>query len=195
MNIVQTTETIYYLEMLQPGDLVAKQKADSPLDVRQSLLPAPELSRFFYTTVGGDWRWVDRLKWTYAQWQTWVTRPGYELWIAYVSGTPVGYFELDGDAGGAVELAFFGLLPQFTNRGWGGILLTQAVQKAWAKPAKRVWLHTCSFDHPRAIPNYQARGFRLYRTETTPKEMPATPLGPWPGADKSNGERAQPFAE
>ena len=53
----------------------------------------------------------------------------------------------------------------FTGRGLGGALLTEAVERAWAAGAARVWLHTCTFDHPAAIPNYLARGFTVFRTE------------------------------
>jgi hypothetical protein len=44
-------------------------------------------------------------------------------------------------------------------------MLTDAVESAWAAGARRVWLHTCSFDHPGAIPNYQRRGFSIFKTE------------------------------
>lgn len=45
------------------------------------------------------------------------------------------------------------------------MLLTRAVQEAWALGGQRVWLHTCTLDSPRALPGYQARGFRPYKTE------------------------------
>jgi hypothetical protein len=34
----------------------------------------PELSRFFYTSVGGDWWWTDRLPWNDADWKGWMHR-------------------------------------------------------------------------------------------------------------------------
>jgi GNAT superfamily N-acetyltransferase len=153
--------------------------------VRRAEVPCPELSRFLYTAVGGDWLWTDRLHWPYAEWLAWVMRPGYELWVAYVAATPAGYFELQGLAGEDVELAFFGLLPQFVGCGLGGALLTRAVERSWAKPARRVWLHTSSFDHPVALKNYQARGFRVVRSETSLVEKPAAPIGPWQDAAKT----------
>ena len=102
-----------------------------------------------------------------------------------VSGTPAAYFELDGPPGADTEVAFFGVLPQFAGLGLGGALLTDAVRRAWARNPPRVWLHTCSFDHPGALRNYLARGFRLVRGETHPKEMPASPPGPWSGAGRT----------
>jgi ribosomal protein S18 acetylase RimI-like enzyme len=176
---------VTYLEMARPDELRPARAAKVAFEVRRAEIPCAELSRFLYTAVGGDWLWTDRLHWTYAEWLAWVTRPGYELWMAYVADTPAGYFELQGLPGEDVELAFFGLLPQSIGCGLGGALLTRAVERAWAKPARRVWVHTSSFDHPAALNNYRARGFRVVRTETNMVEKPAAPIGPWPGAART----------
>ena len=144
------------------------------------------MNRFLYTAVGGDWYWVDRLGWTYAQWHDYITRPGFETWIAFVSGTPAGYFELDQLPESGVEIASFGLLPQFIGKGLGGCLLTAAIQRAWRKGTSRVWPHTCSFDHPRALANYLARGFRLVNEAVSLKDMPDETPGPWPGAKRGD---------
>jgi hypothetical protein len=44
-------------------------------------------------------------------------------------------------------------------------LLTVALETALAQRPGRVWVHTCSRDHPAALANYQARGMRVYRVE------------------------------
>jgi GNAT superfamily N-acetyltransferase len=85
--------------------------------------------------------------------------------VAYFSGTPAGYFELEKDKGN-VEIAYFGLLPQFIGQGIGGYLLTRAVEQAWQMSAERVWVHTYTLDHPNALSNYQARGFRIFKQES-----------------------------
>jgi GNAT superfamily N-acetyltransferase len=64
-----------------------------------------------------------------------------------------------------VEIAYFGLLPEFMGRGWGKYLLSEAARQAWRAGATRVWLHTCTLDHPAALPNYLRRGFRPVREE------------------------------
>jgi len=175
-------EIIYYLEMSRPQDLCPSRLSPSELDFRESQPPLPEVNRFLYTAVGGNWWWVDRLGWTYRDWLDFLRRPGHETWIAYVNGTPAGYFELEGKEGEPVEILSFGLLPAFVGRGYGGALLTAAVRRAWEKKPDKVWLHTCSFDHPGALDNYKARGFRLVRTEEHLKEMPEVTPGLWPGA-------------
>jgi GNAT superfamily N-acetyltransferase len=174
--------TTYYLEMHAPSELQPARTTGAELEIRQARVPAPELNRFLYTSVGGDWHWTDRLGWTYQQWLDYLSRPELETWIAYFDGTPAGYFELERQARDDVELAYFGLLPQFIGRGFGGLLLTRAVERAWQMGARRVWLHTCTLDSPNALAGYKARGFRVYKAETEEKDLPAASPGPWPGA-------------
>jgi ribosomal protein S18 acetylase RimI-like enzyme len=144
--------------------------------------PMPELNRFFYATVGGDWHWTDRLPWTRQQWLDYLNRPEFETWMLTAGGIPAGYFELEKQPGESVEVAYFGLLPRFIGGGLGGHLLTCAIERGFALGGRRVWLHTCTLDHPQALANYQARGFRLFKEETELKEVAERPIGPWPGA-------------
>jgi GNAT superfamily N-acetyltransferase len=187
--------TTWYLEMLDPSWLrpPGGGRSDAPggLTVVQAELPSPELSRFLYTAVGGDWWWTNRLGWTYDRWLAHLDRPALQTWVGYVSGTPAGYFELEYQAEASVEIVQFGLLPRFVGRGLGGALLTAATERAWAmhpgpggpgRPVRRVWLHTCTLDSPHALANYRARGFRVFRSETRPRTFPQTTPGPWPGA-------------
>jgi GNAT superfamily N-acetyltransferase len=167
--------------MTEPSQLVPA-RAVAGLAVVRAEIPSPALGRFLYTAVGGDWYWLQRLPWSHAQWQRHLERDGVETWVASLAGTPAGYFELEAQAEGNVEIAYFGLLPQFIGRGLGGPLLTAAVERAWAMEARRVWVHTCSLDHPRALPGYQARGFRVFDVVHSEAELPEAPPGPWPGA-------------
>lgn len=177
-------ETVTYLEMKSPAELISARPPSLQIELKQVEIPCPELNRFFYTAIGGDWYWIDRLPWTYSQWLEWLSRPGHETWVVWVHGFPAGYFELDEEPQDGIELAYFGILPQFIGRGLGSHLLTLAVRRAWEKNPGRVWLHTSSFDHPQALKNYLARGFRIFKRETEPKDLPDAPPGPWPGANR-----------
>src|SRR5205814_1353389 len=137
---------------------------------------------FLYAAVGYRWMWYSRLPWDHAQWLAYLDRPELETWVGYVSGSPAGYFELERQSDDNVELAYFGLLPRFIGQGLGAELLTAAIERAWKMGAARVWVHTCSLDHPQALANYQARGFRVFRTEEKVEPLPDEPLEPWPGA-------------
>jgi GNAT superfamily N-acetyltransferase len=157
----------YYLEMLDPAELRPARPAARPFTVQQAEIPYPALNRFLYEEVGRAFTWTDRLSWSQERWLAYLDRPEQQTWIGYVSGTPAGYFELEAQPDDNVELAYFGLLPPFIGQGLGGLLLTEAIRKAWQMDARRVWVHTCTLDHPVALHNYQARGFRLYDQKST----------------------------
>lgn len=182
--MVSTEVMTYYLEMLEPNALRPSPRPAAGGELKRVEIPCPELNRFFYTAVGGDWYWIDRLPWTYEQWLAWLSRPEVETWMALVSGTPAGYFELEIQPGPHAEIAYFGLLPQFIGRGLGGWLLTAATQRAWQLGVARVWVHTCSLDHPHALNHYQQRGFRVYKQDVSHLELPAVTPGPWCGAQR-----------
>lgn len=176
-----TKIVVWHLQMTDPAELRPSSRTPANFTVAQAAVPSPSFSRFLYTAVGGVWHWSDRLPWTWDQWMVWLDRPELETWVGYVRGTPAGYTELERQADGSVEIAYFGLLPQFTGQGLGGALLTAAIRRGWEMDARRVWVHTCSLDHPHALANYQARGLRLFHTDRLWRELGETP-GPWPGA-------------
>ncbi len=160
---------------------------DSPrhYDLRETTTPLPELNRFLYASVGAEVLWYMRLNWTWREWHDWLTRETITTWIAFNGATPIGYFELEKQGGGIeTEICYFGLLPEFIGKGFGKRLLTDAIDKAWETADKRIWLHTCTLDHPSALPNYLRRGFRIFREEDVTDTIPADPLQPWPGAGK-----------
>jgi GNAT superfamily N-acetyltransferase len=171
--------TTTHLEMTERAQLRPAQASSGPFDLVQAQIPSPELNRFFYTAVGARWTWYTRLPLSRAQWLAYLDRPELETWVAYVSGTPAGYFELERQTGGNVEIAYIGLLPSFIGKGIGGALLTAAVERAWEMGAKRVWLHTCDLDHPRALANYLARGFKMFKVERQVELIPDTLPEAW----------------
>jgi len=156
-----TDVTTWYLEMQAPVRLKPARPPRREATLMRAEIPCPELSRFLYQVVGADWCWTDRAAWTLDDWRGWVERA--ETWVAYVSGTPAGYFELDRPAEGEVSIAYFGLLPWAIGQGLGGWMLTRAVERAWSLSPKVVTVSTCSLDGPHALANYRARGFEIAR--------------------------------
>ena len=160
-----TTATRTYLEMISPAALRPAPAATEELAISPVAAPTADLWRYLYTEVGRAHRWFDRLSWTDEEAQSYLDDPAIDLWVATAGGRTAGYFELRREPEGSIEIVYFGLLPAYTGRGLGGRLLTEAVVRAWASGATRVWVHTCSFDHPAAIPNYLRRGFTIFRIE------------------------------
>jgi len=157
--------TIYYLQMLAESELNSKP-AVSGLTITETKIKEYRFNRFLYSLVGEQWQWFDKLKESDESWKAYSERDNLRTWVAYYEGAIAGYFELEIDQQQEVEIKYFGLTPAFIGKGFGGYLLSYAIQQAWQTcKAKRIWVHTCSLDHPSALANYQARGFTLYHQE------------------------------
>ncbi len=153
-----------YLEMTARDQLRPKRTDRPEFRVLEAKVKQWEYNRFLYVLVGRNWSWTDRLKWTDDQWRAKVEAPDVRTFVGYVAGSPAGYFELRGSA--SVEIEYFGLTPAFIGRGLGGALLTTALEEAWNGGAARIWVHTCTADHPSALSNYIARGMTVFNVET-----------------------------
>ncbi|MEO7275049.1 MAG: GNAT family N-acetyltransferase [Vicinamibacterales bacterium] len=154
-----------YLEMRDPSQLRPLRVSDETIRLERAEDCYPALYRFLYGEVGRRYHWTDRLSWTDDVVRAHLAQPEVSIWLMLVRGTPAGYFELETDDEGGVEIAYFGLFHEFIGRGLGAHLLTEAVGTAWTFAPNRVWLHTCTFDHPAAVPNYISRGFTPFKTE------------------------------
>ena len=156
-----------YLEMRSLEQFLPKRCVDVRFQIREERERDWRLNRDLYFRVGDQWEWIDKRPWTDAQWQDYATTPELRTFAAYYDDSLAGYYELRSDTEGGVEIAYFGLLPEFIGRALGGALLTSAIEEAWRMSPKRVWVHTCNRDHPQALANYQARGMVVYKVEET----------------------------
>ena len=161
--------TVWHLE-LTPADFRPSARQASYAMVRLTA-PSPEFLRFLYAAVGSGYHWTDRLPWALEEWAGRLADPSVEVWVAWAGGAPVGYVELGRRDAGVVEICYFGLLPHAVGNGQGGPLLSDAVARAWAMGASRVYLNSCSLDHPAAMVNYRARGFHVVREEVKTREI------------------------
>lgn len=156
---------ITHMEMLRRPRL----PAPPPPAMKLSVLRADEISvpfyRYLYNTVGAPWLWYERRRLSDDQLAAIVQHPEVDVFVLSVSGEPAGYAELDRRAMPEIELAYFGLMPHFIGRGLGPWLLHWVIDAAWLREPKRVWVHTCNLDHPKAFVMYQRAGFAPYRQE------------------------------
>ena len=155
-----------YLEM-RSADQLQPKNSDSRFRVRERTERDWRFNRDLYFRVGEQWDWVDKRAWTDDQWRGYATAPELRTFAGYYDHVLAGYYELRRDKEGGIEIAYFGLLPEWIGRGLGGALLTSSIEGAWRMEPKpsRVWVHTCNRDHPQALANYQARGMVIYRVE------------------------------
>jgi GNAT superfamily N-acetyltransferase len=166
MKSTPKRSTIYHLEMCNQRDFHPKE-LPAGLEVKIIRPPQAALNRYFYSAVGAQWQWQDRLGWTTEEWQKYVQRVALQTCVGQMNGRDVGYFELETQDDGNLEIMYFGLLPPYIGMGLGAAFLSAAIQLAWDSPAtKRVWVHTCTEDHQHALDNYLKRGFEIFKTET-----------------------------
>lgn len=157
-----------YLELRSPEQL--RPSSVDATDSSVAFVHRPAISvddyRRLYRAVGYRWYWRDRNAWSDVRLAAHLVRPEIAVWECVVGGESAGYFELERRDDDSVEIAYFGLSEKFFGRGIGKSMLTRAARAAWALGPSRVWLHTCTLDSPHALPNYRARGFEAFRTET-----------------------------
>jgi len=162
-----------YLELSRQSQFKPGFGAFPDLVIERVERPTPQLYRECYRGVGEAYHWTDRWDWTDEEIRAHLAQPEITLHVARRRGTLAGWYELRRvPEEGSVEIAYFGLLPGAIGQGLGKHLLSCAVRDAWALEPARVWLHTCTLDHPHALPNYRMRGFAPYKTETYEVNFP-----------------------
>jgi GNAT superfamily N-acetyltransferase len=161
---------VFYLEMRAPSSRSVPPPRDG-LTVVRAQRPTVAFYRFLYHTVGRDYHWYSRGKLTDAQLTAILHNPLDEVHVLYVEGTPAGFAELDRRVPDKIELVQFGLMPEFIGQGLGRYFLQWTIDRAWSYQPQRLWLHTCTLDHPAALPNYLKAGFTIYKEELTPRNV------------------------
>ena len=147
--------------------------------------PDPDRYRALFRRVGAPWLWYSRLAMPDAALTAIIGDPGVEVHAAVdPAGGEIGMLELDLRHPGACELSYLGLVPELAGQGHGRWLMAAALARAWRPGVARVWVHTCTLDHPRALGFYRAQGFvavrRTLETFPDPRVTGLLPLASAP---------------
>lgn len=122
--------------------------------------PGAEKYRALFRRVGAPWLWFSRLVMSDAQLLAIIHDSRVAIYAAVdPAGIEVGMVELDFRASGACEISYFALIPELAGQGIGRWLMAETLARAWTRGVERVWLHTCTLDHPGALGFYRAQGF------------------------------------
>ena len=133
---------------------------DAPLRLVRWPTPAPDKYRTLFARVGAPWLWFSRLAMDEAALTAIIDDPRVQVFAAIDrTGVEVGMLELDFRTPETCEIGYFALVPELAGRGHGRWLMAQALAHAWTGQVTRVWLHTCTLDHPSALNFYRAQGF------------------------------------
>jgi ribosomal protein S18 acetylase RimI-like enzyme len=155
-----------YLHISSKNDLIKSSCKEKNLEVYLEKKPTPELCKFFYKEVGKEFFWKDRLRWSDQEWLSYINNEFFKLYILKYNNKLAGYYELLYDLKTfSMEIPYFGIFKEFYGKGIGGYLLTDAILNSFNHKVDKVWVHTCTLDHPNALKNYLARGMKIFKTE------------------------------
>lgn len=182
-----------------PDDKVATIVTSLEMRAKPPLRPLPESRlrlidwkepdadkyRTLFRRVGGPWLWFSRLVMADGELLAIIRDPHVAVSaVVDANGVEVGMLELDYRKGGECEVSYFGLVPELAGQGHGRWLMAHALQRAWRPGISRVWVHTCTLDHPRALGFYRAQGFtavsRAVETFLDPRAVGLLPEGAAP---------------
>lgn len=124
-----------------------------------------------YHAIGDPWLWFGRLQKSDQTMRSILTAPTTTLrYLLDASAQPIGLFEAQQQGDDTLEVSYFGLVPSATGKRIGRALLEQGLAAAWTPAIIKIWLHTCTFDSPSALPFYQKAGFKpfAYAIEIAP---------------------------
>jgi GNAT superfamily N-acetyltransferase len=122
-----------------------------------------------YKLVGSKWGWCGRLLLSSEELEDKLNSTFNQVWLFKSEGFLRGFFEIDRSKKGVAEIVYLGLLPEEIGRGYGKTFLDAAITTASGPTRDRVWLHTCEYDHPKALEMYLKAGFVITK-ETVEKE-------------------------
>ena len=136
--------TTYYLEMKSPTLLNEKTESNG-LQVHECEIKQYQFNKFLYQFIGGPWDWTNKLSLSDEQWRAHVENDNLRTWLAQYKGAPAGYYELQQQDDGNVEILYFGLATKFIGQGFGGYLLSHAIKSGLAvgtnKKSMGAYLH------------------------------------------------------
>jgi GNAT superfamily N-acetyltransferase len=154
---------VTHLEMTERPLLPPDPPGDWTL--RRVESPAPDWFRELYRRIGEEWLWFSRSLMSDTELAALIRPPASEIYALSLDGRDEGLLHLDFSTTGQCELSLFGVTAKLIGGGAGRFLMNRALERAWSQAVTRVWVHTCTFDHPRALAFYQRSGFRPFRRQ------------------------------
>jgi len=156
----------FYLEIKNIEELKKVNLENNELKVKILKKIDFNLNKFFYKQIGKNHRWTDRLSWNNNMWVNYVSDKSVNTFVLMYNKNLAGYFErIYNKQSNEFEIAYFGILHEYRNKKFGAYLLSKAIELSFKDGAKRVWVHTCTFDHKNAIKNYLSRGMKIFKEE------------------------------
>ncbi len=168
--------TVTYLAMHAPPSALSPPPPLLKYALLKAEHPAVHFYRYLYNTIGQPWFWVERRLWSDERLRDLLGDSKVALYVLYIAGSPAGMAELDFREADVGQIAYFGLMPEFTGRRIGPWFLHKILEIAWAEPIQKLLVNTCTLDHKKALAVYQRLGFSVYaraeRVVRVPRDFP-----------------------
>ncbi len=162
---------VTYLEQRARPELAP---AAVPSELRMERVRGVDVEEYrrVFRKVGEPWLWFSRLRLSDEELRATLSATGVEVYFLVAGGEAMGLLELDWREQPDVEIVFLGVAPELVGHGAGGYLMRFAIEEAWRRGPRRLWLHTCTLDHPGALGFYMKFGFTPYRRAVEISEDP-----------------------
>ena len=167
----KNVSVVTHLQMFQRPPARA-ERSEVSWSLRKVDGPDPGRYRSLFRRIGENWLWFSRLQMNDDELRVALSGPLCETYVFEVQGRDEGLVELDFSAGGECELSFFGLTPPLVGCGAGRWMMNRVLELAWSRPIRRLWVHTCSLDHPTALDFYIRTGFAPFRRQVEVADDP-----------------------
>ena len=154
----QVAAVVTYLEMTRRP--AAGPTPESPLRLERRPTIDPDRYRDLFRRVGARWLWFSRL----AMDDVTLRANLAEVHVVVDGeGREAGLLELAFRTRGECLIRFLGLVPELAGHGHGRWLFARTLELAWRPGVQVVRVHTCTLDHPAALPAYLRAGFKARR--------------------------------
>ncbi len=153
---------VTYFEMTRPPERHG-EPVSGDFTVRRVIDPDTGWYRNIVRRIGEDWLWVAIPLMPEAALAALLGDPAVEIHVLEQGGEAIGVAELDRRQPGNVEIVIFGVVPSAVGTGAAHHLMGRVLDAAFRDGTRRVWLHTCTNDHPGAVRFYLRAGFQPYK--------------------------------
>ncbi len=121
--------------------------------------PGSDWYRDLYRRIGGEYLWYSRLALSDEALTETIQHRAHFLQALSLDGKAEGLVEIDFRKSGEAEIVFFGVTPALVGTRAARFMMSRAIAQVFGRGIKRLWLHTNTLDHPKALAFYRRTGF------------------------------------
>ena len=153
---------VTHLEMLPPYRVSSSFEMPHGFSFEPVETVAVADYRHIYNQIGMDWHWVNRRHKNDAELSAIIHKPTTDIFFLKKDDRIIGFTEFNLAPFPDIEIVFVGLTSEYIGIGLGRSMLSASLNYLHSKNPRRIYIQTCSLDHPNAISMYQRFGFKAF---------------------------------